>query len=289
MYKSHNNHLIVLQTPFVKWWVNKMLLVMMLLLWNNIIGQNPPTNQLNTQGLPTGYWIYNDTKTNSKLEEGNYSDGVKEGVWKAWYANGNLKHEITFEKGIAKGAAKFYYNDGSIREVGNWQEYRWVGNYRYYHPGGKPAYEWFYNDQGRRQGEQRYYYTDGTIKYRGSWTNGSITGQVEVYDSSGKLTLLRNYNSEGEFEKLVTDSKAIEEFNRIKDQPRPSPFQGTGNHTAYRSNGQIYQKGYYLNGLLHNGQEYVYDQNDELRQVRVFENGKLLRLISGNELNNFSQ
>lgn len=244
--------------------------------------QGQTINGFDTDNKKSGPWqLISDDGI--LLEEGSYYKGLKEGIWKGFYPDGTIKHEITFKEGIANGPAKFYFPDGSIWEEGVWREAFWVGEYRLYHPGGQPAYEFNYNSIGKRQGEQRYYYPDGTIKYKGKWEGGSIDGHVEVYDSIGQLQTIRNYE-DGVFENSSEMSRGMPEDPASSSDKVISPFHGTGYHTAYKLNGNIYQKGYYREGVLHNGEEYVYDNSGKLRQIRIYDNGKLVKIKSGTEL-----
>lgn len=258
-------------------------LVLTFAVYINVGGQN----SLDASGQKTGKWQYFN-KEGQLTEEGEYRSGKKEGIWKAFYPDGTIKYEITFKDGVANGPAKFYFPDGSLWEEGTWKEAFWVGDYRLYHPGGKPAYEFHYNDWGKREGEQKYYYADGTIKFRGKWQDGAIDGKVEVYDSSGKLQAIRNYEN-GSFESTDTKPSVLPESNEREPDRIVSPFHGTGYHTAYRLDGRIYQKGYYREGILYDGEEFIYDSSGVLRQIRVYENGKLVRIKSGREIEGTAQ
>jgi len=244
--------------------------------------QETSINQLDEKGNKTGFWQIT-TAEGLLLEEGHFNEGRKEGLWKGYYPNGNIKHEITFVGGTANGAARFYFENGQIWEEGVWREAFWVGEYKLYHENGQAAYEFTYNEIGKREGEQHYYYPNGQIMYKGKWNNGAIDGHVEVYDESGNLQQVRNYDK-GNFENS-TEARQIRPENQ-SDNPEKTilPFYGTGYHTAYKLNGKIYQKGYYREGALHNGEEYIYDHNDKLRQIRIYENGKIIKIKSGSQL-----
>jgi antitoxin component YwqK of YwqJK toxin-antitoxin module len=44
-----------------------------------------------------------------------YESGVREGMTKLYYKNGNLKWSVLYKKGIRVGAARLYYNDGRVK------------------------------------------------------------------------------------------------------------------------------------------------------------------------------
>jgi antitoxin component YwqK of YwqJK toxin-antitoxin module len=244
--------------------------------------QNASVNQVDAKGNKTGLWQI-VSEEGDILEEGHYTEGRKEGVWKGYYPGGAVKHEITFKEGIANGKARFYFENGQIWEEGVWREAFWVGDYRLYHSNGQAAYEFTYNEIGKRQGEQRYFYRDGNIMYKGKWDNGAVDGHVEVYDTSGNLEQVRNYK-DGTFENTTELSQMMPENRSASPEKGISPFYGTGFHTAYKLDGKIYQKGYYREGVLHDGEEYIYDHNQQLRQIRVYENGRVIKIKSGSEL-----
>lgn len=254
-------------------------LLVILFLWLLQIGASaqPATNQKDENGRKTGLWVYTAEDGKTIIEEGYYTNDQKNGLWKAYYPDGKLKHQIHFDNGIAKGKATFYYADGTIWEEGIWNEYCWIGDYRLYYPNGQMAYEWTYNNQGRREGVQKYYYENGAVKYTGKWNNGQITGNVEVYDSTGILVQTRIYK-DGIFESAKKPDSILPQNQESQPERSFSPFHGTGYHTLFLLNGNIDQKGYFREGKLYNGEAYVYDNEGNLRQIRVYENGKLIKV-----------
>ena len=75
-------------------------------------------------GLKQGYWIVlnsvkklPDYPAEAKVEEGKYTDSKKIGVWKNYFANGNIKSEITFTNNRPSGYAKMYYENGKVQKV----------------------------------------------------------------------------------------------------------------------------------------------------------------------------
>ena len=236
-------------------------------------------NMTDEKGLKTGYWIHYDKDGKTILEDGNYVENQKDGIWKAYFSDGKTKHEITYLKGVAKGYAKMYYSDGNIREEGTWNETCWTGDYRYYYPNGQMAYEWHYNQQGKREGEQKYYHENGNVKYNGSWENGHVKTNVQVFDSSGKFVQNRVYKN-GTFSEIVEVAPvdSVPANPVVNKEAMRSTFTGTGYHTVYRLDMQIDEKGYYENGKLIKGEKYIYDEQGALRQIRIFEKGEMVKV-----------
>jgi len=254
-----------------------LLLILFFYFHSNIISQSAG-NQVNDKGQKTGYWVHYSTDGKTKLEEGNYIDDKKDGIWKAYFPDGVMKHEITYVKGSARGYAKMYYSDGTLREEGTWNEVCWTGDYRYYHPNGQAAYIWHYNKQGKREGEQKYFYENGKIKYKGTWEDGKVKTNVEVYDSTGTMIQNRIYKDGAFSESVETPVSSSGSSDKSF-----SAFTGTGWHTLYRLDMQVDQKGYFEEGKLIKGETYVYDDTGKLRQIRYYDKGKIVKVEAAKE------
>lgn len=63
--------------------------------------------------LLNGYYKKLNLKGNL-IEQGSFSDGLKDGVWKYWYANGNLKRLEKWVKGVKKSNVEDYDIDGKL-------------------------------------------------------------------------------------------------------------------------------------------------------------------------------
>lgn len=48
------------------------------------------------------------------LVQGEFSNGLKDGIWKYWYPNGNLKRVETWSKGVVRSNILEYNNEGVI-------------------------------------------------------------------------------------------------------------------------------------------------------------------------------
>ena len=229
-------------------------------------------------------WLIFDSYKEKLIEKGTYKDGKKDGLWTAFYPSGKVKHEISFTNGKAIGPAKFYYDSGMLSEEGYWNIDHWEGKYRYYHTNGKLAYDWNYNESGRRTGEQKYYYDNGSIKYEGMWNNGKTTGSLRMYNDSGMLVAERIYEN-GKFARSVKTQSRDTFRVPAKLQRQMAAFNGTGDHVIYNLNGKVEKKGFFVKGKLFNGEEYVYDTNNELKDTLIYRNGQLEKTLSANKTN----
>ena len=84
-----------------------------------------------------GKWIVtNKTKKlpgytpDQKVEEGNYKNSRKTGLWIAYFSNGNKKNEINYKNGRASGSYKTYFSNGVAQEEGTWKGNRNVGTFK---------------------------------------------------------------------------------------------------------------------------------------------------------------
>jgi uncharacterized protein len=71
-----------------------------------------------TDGEKNGEWEFN---TGKYTEEGKYIIGLKDGVWKSFYPDGTLKFKGSFVQGNPDGQQIFYYENGKIKEIQNFE------------------------------------------------------------------------------------------------------------------------------------------------------------------------
>ena len=76
-------------------------------------------NSKDELGKKQGHWVIMGAdsrvpgyKPDQKVEEGDYKDNGKVGIWTTYYSNGNKKSEITFTSGRPSGPYTTYYSNG---------------------------------------------------------------------------------------------------------------------------------------------------------------------------------
>ncbi|MBU0765295.1 MAG: toxin-antitoxin system YwqK family antitoxin [Bacteroidetes bacterium] len=256
-------------------------------------------NRVDENNMKQGYWVkFDDTKT-KVVEEGRFIDDKKEGIWKNYYPNTNLKSEITYVHGKPNGYARFYYENGSISEEGIWKGTKWTGDYKYYYDNGKQKYEWQYNESGKRTGEQKYFHENGQLSIAGQWQDGKESGVIKEYDESGKLIAEKTFN-DGKLDPasireyntgaIESDGKKQPENNEPdtssgKDDPNQDkkdaafkPFDGNGYHKLYKD-GRLDQEGDFRDAQLINGKRFYYDDTGKLERTCIYKNGKLVDIV----------
>ncbi len=235
------------------------------------IYENDTINIKDKNNKKQGLWLYFNSVKKRVVEKGYYINGIKNDIWTNYYPSGKIKHEITFINGKPIGLAKFYYNSGLLSEEGYWNIDHWEGQYNYYHTNGHLAYDWNFDIKGKRTGEQKYFYENGNIKYTGIWENGKTKGSQKMYNESGMLVSERVYEN-GKFAQTVKTQKKDTNSQPPKQAPQ---FTGTGNHTIYTLNGNVEKKGFFVKGKLFSGEQFIYDDNNELKEKLIFKNGQL--------------
>ncbi|SNR16942.1 right-handed parallel beta-helix repeat-containing protein [Tenacibaculum jejuense] len=95
------------------------------------------------------------------VSEGNFKDGIKNGIWKYYFKNGKLQRQITYEDGQPVGPFLYYFPDGTLREKRT--------------------------DISNNNGETIYYYPNGEIESNITYVDGKINiKKSSFYDNEGK-------------------------------------------------------------------------------------------------------
>lgn len=275
-------------------------LLSILMIFSSIVlfsQSNEKINQLDSNNRKQGYWIvrnidnsYPKYSDNQKIEEGNYKDSWKVGLWKSYYPNGKPKSEIHYDMGRPMGKYKLYYENGQLEEAGNWKRTKNTGDFKRYYPNGKLMQDFSFTEAGLRTGEQKYYYSNGNLRLQGNWENGKESGLITEYYENGDISSKKQF-SNGELNKNNiqvfapkqsmpeksedTGKKIVVKVNE-KEKPNQGGFDGTGYKKLYNSDKQIAKEGYFEDYRLMNGRFYRYNEDGILIQILVFKNGQYI-------------
>ena len=254
-------------------------------------------NRLDTANMKQGRWmVYNKTKklpdyTDDQLvEEGNYVDGKKEGVWKKYWNNGKLASEITYKNNLQNGYAKIYYKNGNISEEGTWMNGKWDGSYKLYYENGQLSYDWNYVN-GKRDGAQKYYFENGKVQYDGSWKGGNESGVLKEFNEDGQLVAEKNYN-DGKIDeagsKYYTPPPVVKKEEPKQEEPIPvvekkvdtnvGVFTESGYHKLMGPHG-VAREGTFDKGHLVDGKIYQYSSAGKLVKTVVYKKGEISQVI----------
>ncbi len=252
-------------------------------------------NRRNAAKQRVGHWILFD-KQKRKKSEGTYKANRKEGLWISYFSDGKRKAEITFKLGRKRGLAKTYYPNGKVSEEGYWDANKWTGNYKAYHENGKVAYDWNYNKNGKKVGEQKYYFPNGKVMIKGNWDGGKIKGKLVEYYSDGGVKAERTFvngrvdHKQTKFYEPPKPDIAKKDSLLIKTLPPgnqdktdstekqvTSYFTGEGFHKLFKDS-LLSREGEFRGGKLYNGKHYVYDEQGNLIQTRIYKEGKIVEV-----------
>jgi antitoxin component YwqK of YwqJK toxin-antitoxin module len=256
-------------------------------------------NKVDENNLKQGKWIYfgnmkNDPayKAEQKVEEGQYADSRKQGMWKKYFPNEKTESEINYENNRPSGEYKIYFENGQLQEHGFWKNNRNIGNFTRYYENGNVSQKFEFNPTGKRDGNQTYFHENGQKMIEGNWAGGKEAGEVKEWYENGDIKSVKVYNDGAiDVEKTQTfePKKPIEKKEEIevvdpnkiakveKDatlNQTKDPFTGNGEATLYNRNKQISQKGFFKNYRLIDGEWYRYDENGILMRIEKYKNGK---------------
>jgi len=252
-------------------------------------------NITDANNLKQKYWVFINKDSVNINSNGNYVDGLKQGIWKFYFEGGKIKSEITYKNNRKKGPAKVYYKNGQISEEGIWEHNKWVGKYKSYYENGQVSYDWSYNENGERSGVQKYYHKNGKVKIEGNWKGGKESGTITEYYENGEVKtekVFANGQCDGasiktyEQKQIKTDDANVVNNsensvvnNSENNDTNVGVFDGNGYHTFYNRQRKIEKDGYFLNGYLQEGKHFIYDASGKLISTKIYEKGKVVKVI----------
>lgn len=229
-----------------------------------------------------------------KVEEGDYKENRKMGVWMEFYCNGQIKNKISFLNGRADGYAVIYYLNGNVQEEGQWKNNRWVGDLKQYYENGQLQHEFKYNESGKREGLQVYKYENGQVAIKGSFADGKEVGVIKEFTENGQLKAEKTYNN-GNLEVATINTFLVKSETAKEMLPVPSdapilvvkagekhnddtkiPSILNGKHTLYDNNKNVTKDGIFNNNIFIDGKAYIYNENGILQRILIYKNGKYI-------------
>ncbi len=178
--------------------------------------------------------------------EGNYLNGMKDGTWSFFYRTGKLEQKGNYKEDLPVGNWKWLFSDGSIHREENYRRGKEDGHAIEYDSTGKVINEGDYID-GLKSGMWMLTINDHTEK--GEYVDGEKNGVWTWYYDNG------NRAFEGEFALGVP----------------------VGRHRYWYFNGIVKMKGDYEGGEL-NGTWQYFDESGMLQVETEYEQGKAIRM-----------
>lgn len=156
----------------------------------------------------------------------NYTDanGHKQGFWREFWPDGDLKYEVYYEDGQKDGLELYYYkNPDCIKESTNYKLGQLDGPTTKYFPDcSKKSEEYFKN--GIKHGMDRTYHEKGWLMTDAFYQEGKLEGAVSHYDSKGSVKFESatkeytiNFDKFFSGEYRLKDSSLIKIMNRNDD------------------------------------------------------------------------
>jgi antitoxin component YwqK of YwqJK toxin-antitoxin module len=197
--------------------------------------------EFNKQGDVTNAYIYNDNGL--LLSEGIVDEaGNRNGKWKDLYNNGKIKDEGQYLENRRTGQWKFFNEEGKTEQIGSYKNGRPEGMWTWYYENGTVRREEEYF-QGRRDGLYTEYSENGEIIAQGQYADGEKNG-IWKYKYG-------DFSEEGSYIMGLRDGLWRSFFNNGKPKFKGSYVQGNpdGKHTYYYDSGKIKEEQYYNNGI----------------------------------------
>jgi hypothetical protein len=144
-------------------------------------------------------------------------DSLKQGVWKEFWSNGDLKSEVSFKNNKKQGLEINWFDDlDCVEHESYYKDGVLDGPSIYYsRKCKKDFFETFKN--GIKEGLELSYYPNGNIKAEGNYKKGNLNGYYRVYDKKGKFSFeSRSTDSETNLAPVIADTASSAIFNVLK-------------------------------------------------------------------------
>lgn len=271
-----------------------MLALLSAVLISNVIEEDGE-GERDANGLKQGYWVYRGKhvqlecyKPEQIVREGYFKDDRRNGDWKEFFCNGNLKQLGGWAMGVPKGAFKIYFENGKLKESGESTGQKLVGAYKRYAENGQILVEKTYNSEGKQEGKVKEYFENGQLKVEYTANDkGKPVGEFKMYTESGELKRLIKFDENGAFvakeDFEVVEKVVVEQVEEVSVKESPgingklqdgSEPKCDGVQKIYNLNLDILQDGEFKGCHLINGKQYIYDEDGLLVRIEVYKNGK---------------
>jgi len=191
-------------------------------------------------------------------------EGKKHGVWKEFYANGNLKSEAIYEHGVLNGYYKEFDETNLMTKMERYEKGVLIVDNKVDGQENVPKVE-----------VKTELFDDGKIKKSGGFINNLPVGVHREFSEDGKVVSSQSYNDfgvklsegiidsiglkQGAWKYLYETGETLSEGNYIKDVKN-------GEWKYYFKNGTITQKGIYANGKPQGTWTWYFENGSILQQ-----------------------
>ena len=195
--------------------------------------------------------------------------GRKQGPWKK-YQNGKLFYEGSFKDNVPVGTFRYYFPDGKLKSVSEFQQGVHKVKTIIYHPNGKKASEGVFVDQ-IKDGVWNYYASNGRLITVENYAMGKKTGEWKTFSQEdGTLLEITHYvddKKSGAHITYYTDGNPCLEEHYVDGLLN-------GKSTSYLPKKVVSCTGNYLKGKRIGDWDY-HDINGKIRTTEEYANGRV--------------
>jgi antitoxin component YwqK of YwqJK toxin-antitoxin module len=258
------------------------------------LNENTAQNKLDASGRKFGKWVFtgkdhpsSNYAENHKVEEGNFINGRKEGIWLRYHKDGKIpKLKGNYRNNRPEGFYIRYFRNAKKMEEATFIQNKYKGNCIRYYSNGVVAYKGNYNNSGKESGRIQYFHKNGKLQLEYLAKKGRPFGTIKHYYRNGSLKYEIKLDDTGEKESVVTYEPSLEKpVESMKDKSLRPPsiispntrgvrFSEFGYNKVYNKNDEIWMDGTFRNGSLWDGKVYEYDIDGIIMKVKVYKKGK---------------
>ena len=156
-------------------------------------------------------WTYYSFYSGAITSTENYSNGIKHGLERQYYPNGQVSEEIEWNNGARHGVWNQYFDDGTVKLNSSYVYNKVSGPYTFYWPNGNLYIKGQFVDN-KRHGKWLFYTDDGQLKSEIDYYFGKAQNEDEI--------IARNQ----EFFKMVDEN-----IGKFQDPTIDDVMPGSGN------------------------------------------------------------
>ena len=145
--------------------------------------------------VPENYTGVAYTCVDDKVEVlGHYKDGIKDGLFRSWWNNGQLEGEGHYKDGDVFGLVRSWHRNGKLEAEINTKDGKMDGLSRSWHPNGQLGDERNYKSD-QQEGLQRSWYSNGQLKQETNVKDGKQDRVWKKWYENGQLWVENNYKN----------------------------------------------------------------------------------------------
>lgn len=144
-------------------------------------------------------------------------DSLKQGIWKEFWPNGDLKSEVSYKNNKKQGLEITWFDDlDCVESEAYYKDGLLDGPSIYYsRKCKKEFFETFKN--GLKEGLELEYYPNGRVKAEGKFKKGNLDGYYKIFDKNGNFSFeSRSTESESNVTPNIADTANSVVFNVLK-------------------------------------------------------------------------